>query len=36
MSEDHQTKDDVCNEKRPQFGTRLLKDEADVFQHNAW
>lgn len=24
------------NEKRPQFGTRLLKDSADVYKHNAW
>ncbi|EDW17255.2 uncharacterized protein Dmoj_GI16799, isoform B [Drosophila mojavensis] len=30
------TENAADNEKRPQFGTRLLKDDADVYKHNAW
>ena len=28
--------DPSAEEKRPQFGGRHLKDEGDVFKHNAW
>ncbi|XP_053988456.1 tRNA N(3)-methylcytidine methyltransferase METTL2 isoform X1 [Hylaeus volcanicus] len=37
MAEDpFEVKQDESNEKRPQFGSRILSNDTNVFQHNAW